>query len=92
MATGVVSVVDSTEDLAQAKARLANLDADGLAAEISFWSIACLDATAEHARLMGLQRVVLEQYAEAQQWTSLVASELRTRRDARLGDRPPAKD
>lgn len=60
-----MSIVDSLQELEEAKARLAEATPDQLSED---------------------------RFQEAQHWTGLIATELRSRRDARAGVRPPAMD
>jgi hypothetical protein len=87
-----MSIVDSKVDLEQAQARLAEATAEQLIADLGFWSMACLDTSAEYVDLAERQLAAQQRYAEAQQWTTLIAKELRSRRDAKTADRPPAQD
>lgn len=87
-----MSVVDSREDLEAAKARLAKASLEELGHDLGFWAVACVDASAEHIALSEQQAGVIRRYQEAQEWTTLIAKELRSRRDARVGGRPPADE
>ncbi len=87
-----MSIVDSTQELDEAKARLADATADQLSEDLRFWAVATLDAQADHVALADQQTAVIRRFQEAQHWTSLIAAELRARRDTRLGCRPPADE
>lgn len=84
-----MSIVDSSTDLAEAKARLATVASQQLLDDLAYWSQAVLDAGEEYRRLSDRQDVVTAQYSEAQRWVTLVATELRTRRDARRDRQAP---
>lgn len=57
-----MSVVDSREELEQAKARLADATEQQLAADISFWSVASLDASADYSAATELQVAAHSRY------------------------------
>jgi hypothetical protein len=88
VAASVVSIVDSREDLAAAKARLEAAAVPDLVEDLRFWSVAQLDASDDYVAAGKLQAAAHTRYQEAASWTSLVAEELRRRR----GGRPVARE
>ncbi len=87
-----MSIVDSSEDLAAAKTRIAAVDERTLLDDLRFWSIASQDARVEHIDLSARQADCIRRYQEADQWTQLIGAELRDRRDKRIGQTPVAQD
>jgi hypothetical protein len=83
-----VSIVDSREDLAAARARLESAEPAALLEDMRFWSIAQLDASDDYLAAGKLQAAAHTRYQEPASWTSLVAEELRRRR----GGRPVARE
>jgi hypothetical protein len=87
-----MSVVDSQVDRDQAVSRLAEATPESLDNDLRFWTVASHDAAAEYSQLHERMGAVRRQHNEAETWIALIAQELRSRRDARLADRPPAQD
>lgn len=78
-----MSIIDSTEELTAAQARLEGMSDDQLAVDLVYWATATQDAIEEHDAISEVMRAKKRQYLEAQHWTSLVVGVLRKRRDAK---------
>lgn len=86
-----MSVIDSEQDLAAAQERLKVATPRELDVDLRFWSVACLDASADYIAAQETEAAARVRYHEAQQWTTLIAKELRSRRDARVGNQAPTE-
>lgn len=78
-----MSIIDSAEDLTAAEARLAAMTDEQLVADLAYWATSTQDAIEDHDAVVVVVRAKKRLYAEAQQWTSLVVTEIRRRRDAK---------
>jgi hypothetical protein len=78
-----VSVLDSQEDIAEAKARLEAATDERLLTDLAYWHVAATDHGAEFRKLAEREQQVRIQHAEAEHMASLVGSEIRRRRDVK---------
>lgn len=75
-----MSVCDSPEELAAARASLATASPESLHNDLAYWSVAALDAADDYDKLRGRIDAIATQQHVARAWVGLVAVELQSRR------------
>lgn len=78
-----MSIVDNQVDLDAAKAKLAGLPEETLRDDLAYWSTVDLDHLYDLQTIGERYTAVQELHTEARRWTSLYATEIRARRDAK---------
>ena len=75
-----MSIASSKEELAEARAKVADSPTEQLERDLAYWATAKVDHVKAHNELTAQRSHVGEMYQEADAWTDLIAEELHRRR------------